>query len=69
MSFRSRLYRLTPKTSDALIITALGKARETQGKGEVSCHEDYRADNGHYEAQDVELGRVYRWQPGRYGRG
>ena len=20
--------------------------------------------NGHYETQDVELGRVYRWQPG-----
>jgi hypothetical protein len=30
--------------SDALIITALGKARDAQGKGEVSCHEDYRAD-------------------------
>jgi hypothetical protein len=38
------LYRLTPKMSDALIISALGKAWETQGKGEVSCHEDYRAD-------------------------
>jgi hypothetical protein len=38
-----------------------GKHRE---RGKFLAMRIIEQTNGHYETQDVELGRVYRWQPG-----
>ena len=55
------MYRLTSIRGDAIIPVPWGRHRERRMFFAVRIVEHVK---GHYETQDVEYGRVYKWQPG-----
>ncbi len=58
------MHRLTATRGDAIIAESWGRHRQRREGRKFFTVRIIEHAKGHYEIQNVEYGRVYKWQPG-----